>query len=161
MSSRPRLQVVNEEWTSGESEREPYGKSVVAGSKWRKSPYRRTARPKPEPKKEVRMSDPISREEIELRAKLTEAQTDKKFAELLGEFRTSQAQVIGKIDALTILSTEAKDAAEEAKRSAQLTRWNTVFLVLGLFAAVIALAALGAQVLATGKELFEMGAAVK
>lgn len=106
------------------------------------------------------MSDP-DRENADLRAKLAEAQTDKKFSDLLGEFRTSQAQIIGKIDALTTLSTEAKNAAEEAKRSAQLTRWNIVFLVLGLFAAVIALAAFGAQVLTTGKELFEMGAAAK
>jgi hypothetical protein len=114
----------------------------------------------PRPVKESAMSE-SDRENADLRAKLAESQTDKKFSDLLGEFRTSQAQIIGKIDALTLLSTEAKNAAEEAKRSSQLTRWNTVFLVLGLFAAVIALAAFGAQALATGKELFEMGSAVK
>lgn len=116
--------------------------------------------PPSKPARDFVMSDP-DRETAELRAKLAEAQTDKKFSDLLGEFRTSQAQIIGKIDALTILSTEAKNAAEEAKKSAQLTRWNTVFLVLGLFAAVIALAAFGAQALSTSKDLFEMGAAVK
>ena len=104
------------------------------------------------------MSDAISREEAELRAKLTEAQTDKKFSDLLGEFKVTQATVLGEIKNLNTLVGEAKKAAEDAEQQARLTRWNTIFLVLGMFAAIVALLAFGGQIFSMAKDLFEMGA---
>jgi len=99
-----------------------------------KSPRRR-ARKQP-------MTDPVSQTEADLRAQLAEAKTDKKFSDLLGEFKGSQKEILGKIDLLTVIATEAKTAANDAKNTSIQTRWQTFFLVLGLFAAIVAVVSL-------------------
>ena len=66
--------------------------------------------------------------------------------------------MLGEIKNLNTLVGEAKKAAEDAEQQARLTRWNTIFLVLGMFAAIVALLAFGGQIFSMAKDLFEMGA---
>ena len=87
------------------------------------------------------MSDP-DRDNADLRAKLAEAQTDKKFADVLGEFRTSQADMNGKIDRLVDSIGRLGDDVKESRSDNKFTRWTIAGLAVGMFGVVIALVAL-------------------
>jgi len=87
------------------------------------------------------MSDP-TREEIDAKLDVISAQTDAKFERVLGEMRTANAEIIGKLSVIGSQVESTKKAAEEASARTIATRWQVFFMVLGLFGATIAVAGL-------------------
>ncbi len=87
------------------------------------------------------MSDP-THEGIDLKLQVLSAQTDAKFERVLGEMRTANAEIIGHFNTLGVQVDAAKKAAEEASSRTLTTRWHLTFMVIALFAASVAVAAL-------------------
>lgn len=103
------------------------------------------------------MADPVTRDELLAHLAAVEARAETRQVALEGKIDRVLDQVVN----LTGKVGEAKSAADAATAATIMTRWNLIFLVLGLFAALVALLALGSTILDTAKTLFDMGATAK
>lgn len=103
------------------------------------------------------MTTPVSREELTARLETVEAHAAARQNAIDGKLD----RVLDQIANLATQVGEAKAAADQAKAATTLTRWNLVFLVVGLFAAVVALVGLLSTLVGNITDLIQIGVASK
>jgi len=107
--------------------------------------------------RKAEMADPVTRDELLAHLSAVEARSEIRQVALEGKLD----RVLDQVEYLTGKVGEVKAAAEAATAETKMTRWNIVILVVTLFATILALIALGRDILETAKTLFDMGAAAK